>query len=228
MTWDRIKAVGLELEGGWGEKVFSEPYIEEVSLPMPESYQQGKHHWGEIISAPLPPQEAISWLEEHYPTCVPSPQAEGTEQEKSAGFHIHLSFRNNRDYALLMSRKFYNQWLEDMEAWGEKVKADKLFFRRLEGRNRFARRAFKPREQVGLKTKDSGPNAARRTLLNYCHSLHGTIESRLFPMFPEKTKGVSALKATLDSFQNYLKSARETETEAVKRRLTVLDLKRVA
>ena len=227
MAWERINKVGLELEGAWGEVLFEEPFIEEVSLPVPVGYVRGKHHWGEIVSPPLTPPEAIKWLDKHYPTLIPPPEGQGTDQERSAGFHIHLSFHSNLDYATLMSRAFYNQWLGDMEEWGKKAKAGPLFDSRLEGKNRFARRIFRPRAQVGQKLKDSGVNASRRTLLNYPHALHTTIESRLFPMFPDKAMGLSALRATMDCFHNYLEQHKPAVSPQ-KLRMLVGDARRAA
>jgi hypothetical protein len=227
--WPLIKLVGLELEGGWGtDGIFPDVKLwHDQSVPPVKGYRQGYHHWGEVISPPIPPDEAAQWMRDHYPTEVPEPKCPGTRDEQSAGFHVHLSFHSAADYCKLLSRAFYTQFLVDMEVWGKKeCPDDKRFWRRLEGRNRFAKRRFIPTRQMNLGVKDSNPSALRRTIINYPHALHGTVEVRLFPMFPDPNQGVSALEATFDSFQRFLSRKSDGRDRELKMKLAIRDVLR--
>lgn len=234
-----IRLVGLELEGGWRDKIWPEmPFHHDQSVPRPGGYDGKKWHYGEIVSPPLPPDgKDEEWLFKYYPLDVPIPTDYGTNAEKSAGFHIHLSFLDQQDYERCMSRRFFNLFLSEMDIWGkmalplQTIETDgeewarRLYFERLQGMNRFARRRFVPRKQVGVKKKDSNSTADRRTLINYCHALHkGTMEIRLFPTFPKASTAISALTTVKAAVNNYLDSVASVPLPMLEGRILVREM----
>lgn len=214
ITFTHVKRVGVELEGGWGRRVFlKEDIHEDISVPACEG------HYGEIASSPLLPEEVEPWVLKHYPLEIPQPT--GT---KSCGLHVHLSFYTVEDYCKVLSPTFYRHYLGKILEWGHEVDDDRdrnLFLNRLHGRNRFARRLYVPTKQVGERKKDSGQGAERRTLINYCYGLHGTVEVRLFPMFAAATVSASAVERTMEIFESFLKEREGRGERKVLRKLSV-------
>jgi hypothetical protein len=228
-TYPNLSQIGIELEGGWRDTLFEDVlYSEDVSVPAPEGYHPQKQHWGEVVSPPLSAEgEDEKWLLAHYPLDVPAPTQVGTNQEKSAGIHFHLSFPSALFYEDVMSAKFFNFFLRRMHLWGAKeVPENSLFRYRLEGKNRFALRKFTPRQQVGVKKKNSNAGAPRRTVINYPHGLHSTVEVRLFPTFTEKAKALSALVETKKTFNDYISLYSTGKEKVMERVVTVGEVSR--
>lgn len=203
-TYPFIYGVGVELEGGWRNRVFLDAEIhDDISVPPPEGYGPGQH-FGEIASEPLLPEKAEAWMVKHYPLDIPPP-ADG----KSCGLHFHISTHSDGDYNKLLSQTFYDSYLKHINLkvldGMDPGTVDYIYLSmRLMGQNRFARRLYAPSRQVWCKEKDSGRDAERRTLINYCHGLHGTVEFRLFPMFTEQRNAVLALRETLGMVNRFL------------------------
>ena len=201
-----IKSVGLELEGGW-HKPFEDVSIGyDGSVKRPSNIKEAEH-WGELVSDPLPPASVPEWLRTYYP--------DGTGN--TCGFHIHTSFTNYSDYYKLTSRRFYNHFLREWERWRLQEQAnypneldeDSPFYQRLDGLSlagteaAYAQRSFQPQNQLAQTGK--GDNR-RRTHLNYCFKLHGTLECRLLPMFYSKDLGVKAAMFYLGMVECYLEN----------------------
>lgn len=222
-SYPNINKVGVELEGGWRNRVFLDANIhEDISLPIPEGYMP-TWHFGEIASKPLPPEKAVAWMLKHYPLDIPPP-VDG----KSCGLHFHLSVHGDGEYNKLLSQTFYDTYLQGM---GEVLKTldagatdTVLFHQRLSGLNRFARRLYAPSRQVWCTQKDSGRDAERRTLINYCHGLHGTVEFRLFPMFRDPAMSVLVLEATMSLVDAFLEARKGKHDRRVSRKAWVGDL----
>lgn len=222
-AYPNINKVGVELEGGWRNRVFLDADIhEDISLPVPEGYGP-LWHFGEIASPPLPPSEAVPWMLKHYPLDIPAP-VDG----KSCGLHFHLSVRGDGEYNKLLSQTFYDTYLQAMGAvlkQMDQASVDTvLFHQRLSGMNRFARRLYAPSRQVWCQEKDSGRDAERRTLINYCHGLHGTVEFRLFPMFRDPKCSVMVLEATMGLVDAFLEARKGKHDRRVVRKAWVGDL----
>ena len=105
-----------------------------------------------------------------------------------------------------------------MAKWGKEMKfpAKHLFWERLEGKNRFCFKAFRPDEQVNLKTKEDGNRRnlegqeLRRSQLNFCYAMHGTLECRLFPGFATVKECQSAVEAFINCVESYLDKTPDT------------------
>lgn len=187
-----VHLVGVELEGGWKEN-------------PPGRYGDGSVHVsapyvGEVHSAPSFPRHIADYITEFYPNVV----------DKSCGFHIHVSTRTYIDYCRLMAPRFAARFYDRFEsdAFMEILSApDRAMFKpRLAGTNTYCKREFVPEHQVGI----AGKSHVRYTHLNFCYSLHKTIECRLLPMFVRAETAVKAAAFLLDTIEDYL---REIEAE---------------
>lgn len=236
-----VKLVGLEFEGGWRNRIFLDAaFRDDISVPCPEvseggvalyAHKPGRQPWhfGEIVSPPLAIGEVFAWADKHYPI-DPSPVLnEGTGQERGSGIHVHLSFDTLEDYSRVASRRFYNVFLTTLAEWGRRVELPETsqFWRRLKGANRFAKRHFNPRRQIGVTTKNSQANAPRRTALNYCFGLHGTVEVRIAPTFMPKAIGLDFIRVVVDCFEDFLSSPKGIEMTPFKRVFLVGDVGKV-
>ena len=213
-----IAMVGVELEGGWRGKADGSNLFEDVdlgydgSLFPPEGWSMEKDHYGEINSPPLQAEKAIEWLLQHYP--------DGTHP--SCGFHIHTSFLNTQDYHSLVSRRFYNHFLKRWDEWGNERQLSPThpFWQRLEGKSvegsghnaAYAEREFRPYAQL---LSDGKNDKRRRSHLNYCFRLHGTLECRLLPTFAEKELAADALSFYLSMIEGYLDSLPPMEPKSI-------------
>jgi hypothetical protein len=166
-----IEKVGVEMEGGWNYKPDNLKYDQSVEV---ESMYRGE------VSSPPTSYENLQylfeWMRKWYPQHV----------DASCGFHIHISLKNTLYYSQLMSEEFYEYFLQKTEEWGKKKEEQKydmsLFWKRWRGDNKFCRRIFRADEQSIVKDKQS----CRYSHLNFCYTMHQTLECRLFPMFQSK------------------------------------------
>jgi hypothetical protein len=190
----RIALVGLELEGGWDTTTA-------FAIASGNSWvhhdgsvcDTGKTHQGEISSPPLTVDQGRSFLDTHYPDAC----------NKSCGFHIHVSFKSNADYSILMSKRFYRYFERKWALWGKSMEIpDKHpFWTRLKGENHYCRKRFNdPLQQASLKNKSD----IRYSHINYCHALHGTVEFRLLPMFEEKRLSLAAFDYLVELIEKWL------------------------
>ncbi len=190
-----VKAVGIELEGGWIGKnapflsdKSPSPLTHDVSVQPPEGWVKGMAHWGECVvpGKGIPPGEAVPWLLAHYPSHVPKTTGVGSPQEKSVGLHIHVSFEEKEwMYRACAQMGFRDHILKGFAEWGEKMKLppDHIFWHRWRGGNRFCKRDFTPAIQMRMTGKGHN-NQDRRTQINFSNYMD-TIEFRMLPMFPD-------------------------------------------
>lgn len=192
-----IKRIGVEIEGGWNRKPPSASIYADgsVSIRAPES--------GEISSPPSRFTEIKKFLRENYPS----------DTNSTCGMHIHLSFYHNGIYSRLMTEDFYHYFLVEVEKWGKENEdfCDSLFWDRLKGENSFCRRKFNCDEQVEKEFKDG----CRYAHLNYCFTLHNTIEVRIFPAFKQVEAAISALRKTIEIFEEWLKDHSKREKRLI-------------
>lgn len=232
-----INKVGIELEGAWavkpnslqhdGSVKFEATELEcehvchclECSALDPTIIDQGRScsakYIGEVASKPIAPRSVSKWVRSAYPQAI----------NPSCGFHIHVSFKNINSYLVLMDRKFYEFFLTKMQEFGDKNKIPKThpFWSRLRGENRFCKREFNPDKQINEIKKY---HDFRYQHLNFCHTLHGTMENRLFPMFKEIDLAVAAVYTYLDCLEEYL-SKNALEFNKYQEELEVEEFERV-
>jgi len=187
----RTAKIGIEIEGGWDYEPAADIYGD-------GSVSVGGDHSGEICSPPLSLPKVQAWMRENYPSFTNS----------TCGLHIHISLKRNLDYSRLMSPNFYTYFLHHIEKWAEGyILKSSPFWNRLRGANSYCRREFKADEQVLLTHKES----PRYTHLNYCFSLHHTLECRLFPTFKQVEVACHAVRAFVDIVEAWLEQQPKKE-----------------
>lgn len=173
-----VDKIGIELEGGWDEIPAGGEIIADLSIDgntfSTDKYLTDKHV-GEIVSPPLPLEDWKAWAAHFWPTSI----------NITCGLHIHTSFKEKRHYALLMKSSFERKVRASQRKLAEELELPKKHYiwHRLDGANPFALFGnVAPSEQVGITEKRIGMRT-RYAALNYCFSMHGTIEYRVLPMF---------------------------------------------
>lgn len=199
----RIKAIGVELEGGWD------------SPPPNELHRDGSvtvnaNYVGEVSSSPLHDLAAMeTWVRANYPTRV----------NNSCGLHVHLS-TNELNYSRLMEPEF-NQFFEGRMAEFLSIGLASgrpgydLLRQRFQGLNQYCQKKFIPAQQLFLKDR-YGDTAThpRYAQLNFCYGRHGTLECRMFPCFPSVDDGVAAVKSFYSTVFDYLGQFKSTKDES--------------
>lgn len=190
-----VDRIGVEIEGGWDEKPLNFHGDGSVSGSKARYY-------GEIISKPLKNPELIkTWVKDNYPE----------HTNRTCGFHIHLSFKNQEDYEKLMTKKFYITFLESAREWGvqNEINEGSAFWNRLDGENNWCKSLI---NQKGLFLKTTikqqftayGKSGPRYYHLNFCKNAHGTVECRLFPAFQKEELAERAVDFFYNLCNNYV------------------------
>lgn len=187
---DFINKVGVELEGGWNEPF---PDDDPTEIYADHSVHLGGYnHIGECASKPLELEEALKWVDTHYPH----------GSDATCGMHVHISTRNDVDYAKLCRTPDYFlhflKWTKDFIDRlqdGDK----KLYHQRLAGNNRFCALKFIPERQLALYAKHNArgnhvEQNPRYAMLNFAKNIHGTLENRSFPIFNVKENALKAVE----------------------------------
>lgn len=192
---NRIKQIGLELEGGWTLRAgLGEIHRDGSVTGIPTD----RYTVGEISSPPISTLEAAEkWLHDNYPQMVNS----------SCGFHVHVSLPSLH-YSRLMNEGFNNCFLSAMEDFWSRFRAEPGFdqFRtRLDGQNQYCQKNFRPEQQL-WRTEHYGDHRVlpRYSQLNFCYGRHGTMECRLFPCFSLVQHSVEGLRAFINCINSYL------------------------
>lgn len=206
-----IKLVGLELEGGWDCNEVSELEKEDSCYHSDGSVSCSGNVTGEIVSTPLPIGNAVQWLEEFYPT----------HMNQTCGFHIHVSLKNEKYYSWLMDKVFYRYYLKEMEKFGNDYPVkNSSFWSRLKGNNNYCRKKWDADKQSGLRDKDS----YRYTHVNFCYSLHKTVEFRLLPLFKEVTTAKAAMLKTFEIIETHISNMEKKKERAQNIKIPMDDL----
>lgn len=203
-----IDKIGVELEGGWIERPEDLAVDTSVKIPpelfkcdhechcyvcMPNGNACGVIHTGEVRSKPYKSWNVLKWMRDNYPDYV----------NHTCGMHIHLSLKSKKAYISLMEPKFYAIFLKEIEKFAEiNIPKNHFFWKRFAGAEKYCQRKFHPNKQIG----DTRKEATRRTQLNYCYALHGTLENRLFPMFEDQILAIKCLRWYVKFVEVYLES----------------------
>lgn len=217
MSYDQINLMGLEIEGYWQSMppVGALDYDGSVEFPvgeppdypivpdapprtgsgvLGETIDTDGPLIGEAVSEPLPPNQAVAWLEDNYPYTVNS----------TCGLHIHFSFPAP-NYQLLMDDGFYDLFMEQLWGWGEDNPVPDQFWNRINGHNTTCRDEWDPDRQI-----QSGHDA-RYTIWNFqAFRSHGTAECRVLPAFEDVELAQEAVLFVTDTVCEYLRG-REPE-----------------
>ena len=186
--WNNVAKVGVELEGGdWPDGRNTQGWREDVSV------QVDTEDCGEVASPPYKSKEGLQrWIGRNWPKSF----------DESCGFHVHCSFNSVNDYAKLLDPGVTGLLRERFWDWRETKHVRYLLNDRLAGGNRFCQPHFYP-QQVYYEEKHN-----RYTQLNYCFSLRGTLECRVFPMFPDgPSVAFKAVETLISLYDDWLISA---------------------
>lgn len=174
----------------------------EKDVPIPIST-------GELPSEPFEPAKVANWMRQSYPQVV----------NKTCGLHVHLSFEDARHYQLLMCPAFTVTMRDFLVEWGKEVKIEEKhpLWDRLAGKSEFCKFEFWADYQVcqGRKNYNHDVPGSRYSMINYCHSLHQTLECRVLPMFADVEMAVAAVQRVIDITNASLAINKEVERPLV-------------
>lgn len=199
-----IKYIGIEFEGCWeGEPI---GFKGDGSVYFSD-YNEEDYYVGEVASKPNNFKGAINFINSCYPDHV-----NGT-----CGCHTHLSFTTNYAYQRLMSKKFFDEFIDALEKWGKDNRiSNKEFWNRLKGNNSYCKRKFNPKHQV----HERGHSGDRYCFINYCWSMHKTLEIRVLPMFRDKEICKKAIYFIVMFINKYLNGIRKKRKKIVHVKVT--------
>lgn len=210
----RILMVGLEVEGGWngtpGRKPFESPIIADLSIDgntLRTDRRLTNAHVGEVVSPPMLPDayNINGWIDKHWPDST----------NITCGYHIHTSFKNNRDYSILTTKSFLHYVHQQIlgEARRLQLPDDHYLYQRLSGKNPFCLFNFDSSSQIAMKRKSVG-DRTRYGMLNFAWNIHRTVEYRVFPTFETKDLAKAFTYCYLDAIETFLEEkAAATITE---------------
>lgn len=231
---NRIKLVGIELEGGWDRNVPGEEVIRDGSVefhppqfpPTPrdpvtgnrrplqpdqqaliDNWRQPRAAIGEIVSKPLPVGQVAAWVRKCYPEHV----------NKTCGLHVHMSFEHKLNYSRLMTPDFTPYMVNAIREFGHKesLPDDHALWPRVNEPNHpHCAHIYLGDKQAIVGVKDyrsRGKEYSRYTFLNYCEKFHKTIECRGLCMFTDAEQAVRAIMCVLDSTNAFLSKIRRVE-----------------
>jgi hypothetical protein len=192
-----IDKVGLELEGAFKTARFRgatplvlthDGSVREFSNSIIDTCRTG-----EVISPPLAYWgDVVKFIQDSYPDSI----------NRTCGMHVHISVPSVGAYEAIADQRFHDFLMKSLKIWGKKneVEATHSFWRRLAGTEFYCRNTYRPDEQIPLTCK-SDP---RYSQINYCYSLHKTMEIRVLPMFKQKKLAISAVYHLLRMTNKYL------------------------
>jgi hypothetical protein len=126
-----------------------------------------------------------------------------------------------------MDKRFFNLFLKRVREFArdEGFKNDHPLWERLREKNtktgpaRFCNRPFAAFEQYQLTSKQD----CRRSAINYPYAMHGTVEARIFPAFPEAPVAARAVVVFLSTIEEFLSRTPRPKTSIITLRLKEID-----
>lgn len=204
--YNRIAAYGIELEGAWP----SEPAnaVHDGSIDGLEDYG----YMGEVPSPILRSLESVAtWIRSNFYEA----------SNDSCGMHVHMSFKNMADYALLMDDIAFQEYILDgLRDWADDnshISSDHPIYDRLNGINDMCELNWCPSKQATSNCK--GPE--RYNVLNFCYELHSTLEVRVLPAFDDYHSAIDAVETLSRLVNAWLKHKRKRKLKKISMRLVM-------
>lgn len=155
---------------------------------------------GEIVSEPYESSAELSaWMLKNWPDIT----------NKSCGLHFHISVNKNGYYSCLMDPKFYDFYKKSLSELIKKEKLNKNIQDRFNNKSSWAQTYcednFRPEKQFRVNKKVYRHNSTDRyAQLNYCWSLHSTLEVRVFSAHCSPRAAVKCLMWWINLIETYL------------------------
>jgi hypothetical protein len=195
---NRVVLAGVELEGAWKKLPPGVPQLEHDGSVFRGQRVLQHPYVGELPIGPVPPAGLPDLIATNHPDKV----------DHTCGMHVHMSFANLWQYALLMQEEYQETIVKYLSRWAEKqnnVKGKPEFppehhiWSRLKGESEFCQKGFWPDAQAGTKRKDHDRNryGHRYTIIHYCGRIN-TIECRVLPMMHRTELAVSAVQEVIN------------------------------
>lgn len=198
--FNRVKALGIELEGGWktlppGARLEGDASVFH-NAPQP-GLRQGELQLGPFLLADL-----NKYMKKYYPSKV----------DETCGLHVHMSFESPLHYGLLADSPDYQETvLEYLYRWAKEnhLPEKHCIWDRLSGKSVYCQKEFWPYAQMtqARKDYDKARHGHRYTVIHYCHERNGTVECRVLPMMDNVDLGISAVRRLVDITNAYLYAA---------------------
>ena len=186
---NRIKRVGVELEGAW-ENLPPGVVLEHDGSVFHNNRPMG-YKVGELPLVRMQPAQLRTAISKYYPHKI----------DETCGMHVHMSFEMIRHYSLLMVPEYPDTIIYFLHKWALDSDLPKRhpIWERLAGNSIFCQKKFWPEEQIRNAEKDHDKRRIghRYTVINYCWR-NGTIECRVLPMMSNAELAISAIKMVLD------------------------------
>lgn len=234
---DRIRLVGIELEGGWDATPEGLDIVKDGSVKFPGSapppsslltYAElvrvqteqrraatrvnaptaiNPAYKGEIVSRPIGIGAITEWVTKAYPKYV----------NETCGLHVHMSFHSKINYSRLMVPEFTPFIIQQVKEFAEKEKlpaAHPQWDRVNSPKHPHCAHLYLGKEQVKMTRKDwesRGKPYSRYTFVNYCHGQHHTVEVRGLAMMETAEQAIKAIMAVLNGTNTFLSKVRHRE-----------------
>lgn len=163
----------------------------------------GARGW-EFQTKPGSVGEALRQLTQLYPEVT----------SRSAGMHVHMSFKEQTSVSLLCSEAFFKYWQERWEKWGTKNNIQGVFWERLRNENQYCRpTAMEDYNPKDIVTQNKG---GRYKAINFlAYDEHKTVEFRLLPMFQKGNLAVASVEQLVDIVETFLQNHKiDTDVQA--------------
>lgn len=191
-----INKVGIELEGGWSERVGDVIRCRPRHLKSDGSVcvsLDGIGWVGEIASHPITPSAQVlgQWIRRNYPDKV----------NDTCGIHVHVSTLWENDYAKLINRDFQVCLFQFLKDFGEKHKlgTNHELWTRLKGGRSYCKPQWKGNSQF------EGGSDDRYTAINFmAYKRHGTVEIRVLPAFRDAHMAVKGIYTVIRAVESFL------------------------
>jgi hypothetical protein len=167
---------GIELEGGWPLRHVDDGggsrhgFVHDGSVAGLRAPDDRPLYVGEYNSTAYDGiKELLEDVKEEWPQFYNS----------TCGMHIHAGL-SAEIYSRFMERSFNEEFKKKTLLWAEMIVGPEKdrYLQRLSGQNSYCTAGWAPEKQSIARGKDS----CRYRALNFCWSLHKTMECRLFPM----------------------------------------------
>jgi hypothetical protein len=212
---NRIQKAGVEVEGGWIGVPAGERMVVDASVFRPATKEDELiaeklklSTIGELTSPALCPASVKGWLKRCYPDM----------SNQTCGLHVHMSFKNLRDYVRLMVPEYQLTIVAYLKKWAneEGLADNNPIWDRLSGKSEYCSLNFFPTQQIRDRRKDYDHfrEGNRYTAIAYRWGTHRTVECRVLPMMQDAAQAWRAIERVFDITNAFLvKVARREERD---------------